>query len=95
MSDLEAFLTNGTVSGAGKRPRRCQTCSQWASLDGDIREFLRRKETGETHLPVYSSTGARCLLSYLATRGYDCDGRTLVRHISNCMRIDHKTGKAL
>lgn len=95
-SDLDAFMASGKggpkPSGVGSR---CQTCAKHADLDPDIREFLRRKAAGETHLPTVSLTGQKSLLTFLWTRGYGLSNHSLIRHITLCLGVNHKTGRPL
>jgi len=82
--------------GAGRRiarPTRCETCKRFARLNPDILEFMKLRAEGECFLPIYSHTGAKSLLSYLATKGYDLAGLSLARHIGLCLGLDPKTGK--
>lgn len=93
--DLDSFLESSTGGVGPAGQSRCQTCLRFAHLDSDIRDFLSRKERGEIHIPVSSGVGHKSLWSYLRMRGYDLSTYSLVRHISLCLGINHKTGRAL
>jgi hypothetical protein len=91
---LKKWLESG--GGAGRRvvrPTKCETCKRFSKLDPDIREFMKLRAEGAVFLPIYSNTGQKSLLSYLATKGYDLSGLSLARHIGLCLGLDPKTGK--
>lgn len=93
MSDLGKWLKSSGGGRRAKRPTKCETCKRFAHLNPDIREFLRLRAAGELFLPIYSHTGSKSLLTFLATKGYDLAGLSLARHIGLCLGLDSKTGK--
>lgn len=74
-------------------PKKCETCKRFSHLDPDIKLWLAQKAEGKLHLPTHSHVGGKSLLAYLATKGYDLSGCSLVRHIVLCLRTNHTTGK--
>lgn len=90
---LKKWLESGSGGRRASRPTKCETCRRFKRLDPDIREFLQMRAAGEVFLPIYSHTGGKSLLSYLATKGYDLAGLSLSRHIGLCLGLDPKTGK--
>jgi hypothetical protein len=92
--DLSSWLKSSAPVGRRPgKPTRCETCERFSQLDPDIKLWMKRKRLGQIHLPTHSATGGKSLLAYLATKGYNLTGSSLVRHIGLCLGIDHKTGK--
>lgn len=85
-SELDAFLASTTDSS------RCTICREHPELVDVIKEFMDRKAAGEHHLPLQ---GKKSLLTFLGTKGFHRDAKTVVRHVSKCMKVDHKTGRSL
>lgn len=92
---LDDFLAEEVPRQPGSPPAGCKTCGDFSHLNPDILEFLDRKASGKLHLPVFSSVSRKCLWHYLVSRGYSLGNSSLIRHISLCLRRDHKTGRPL
>jgi len=93
-NDLDAFLASPASSGPAGQSR-CLTCRDYGHMNPDILEFMRRKAAGEIHLPTVSVTGQKSLWTFLQSRGYALSNSTLIRHITLCLGVNHKTGRPL
>lgn len=91
MTDLDSYVEEGSPRPAGRA--RCATCRDYANLEGDIASFFERKARGDVALPTYAVNGPS-LWDYLRQhRGYRLSSSALVRHVAQCLGLDHTTGR--